>query len=155
MDVLFDSATVLNSCILAALHLLEVSNKCIAVCKVATPLRELTFHMGSHSVTCHPAEVTFLPLPQQKLVLDLATHWKCASSQYLDKVICTYVTSFWRDSRSTLQVCFLWHMRWHGVFVFLIDILMCCFETTGTVVGRSAPNFSSCSFLFCAVISVE
>jgi len=27
----------------------------------------------SHSVTCHPAEVTFPPLPQPKLVLDLAT----------------------------------------------------------------------------------
>ena len=40
-----------------------VSNKCIAVRKVAAPLRELTCHMGSHSVTCHPAEVTFPPLP--------------------------------------------------------------------------------------------
>ena len=47
-----------------------LSNKCIAVRKVATPLRELTCHMGSHSVTCHPAEVTFPPLPQPKLVLD-------------------------------------------------------------------------------------
>jgi len=46
------------------------SNKCIAVGKVATPLRELTCHMGSHSVACHPAEVTFPPLPQPKLVLD-------------------------------------------------------------------------------------
>ena len=46
------------------------SNKCIAVRKFATPLRELTCHMGSHSVTCHPAEVTFPPLPQPKLVLD-------------------------------------------------------------------------------------
>ena len=46
------------------------SKKCIAVCKVATPLRELTCHMRSHSVTCHPAEVTFPPLPQPKLVLD-------------------------------------------------------------------------------------
>jgi len=46
------------------------SNKCIAVRKVATPLRELTCHTGSHSVTCHPAEVTFPPLPQPKLVLD-------------------------------------------------------------------------------------
>jgi len=27
-------------------------------------LRELTCHMGSHSVTCHPAEVTFPPLFQ-------------------------------------------------------------------------------------------
>ena len=47
-----------------------VSNKCIAVRKVATPLRELTCDMGSHSVTCHPAELTFPPLPQSKLVLD-------------------------------------------------------------------------------------
>jgi len=30
----------------------------------ASPLRELTCHMGSHSATCHPAEVTFPPLPQ-------------------------------------------------------------------------------------------
>jgi len=46
------------------------SNKCIAVRTVATPLQELTCHMGSHSVTCHLAEVTFPPLPQPKLVLD-------------------------------------------------------------------------------------
>jgi len=31
---------------------------------------KVTCHMGSHSVTCHPAEPTFLPLPQPKLVLD-------------------------------------------------------------------------------------
>ena len=48
----------------------SVSNKCIAVRKVATSLRELTCRIGSHSVTCHPAEVTFPPLPQPKLVLD-------------------------------------------------------------------------------------
>jgi len=33
--------------------------------------------MASHSVTCHPAEVTFPPLPQPKLVLDLATPEGC------------------------------------------------------------------------------
>jgi len=34
--------------------------KCIAVLwNFTTPLREITYHMGSHSVTCHPAEVTF------------------------------------------------------------------------------------------------
>ena len=35
--------------------------------------------MGSHSVTCHPAAVTFPPLPQPKLVhvLDLATPEGC------------------------------------------------------------------------------
>jgi len=39
--------------------------KRIAVCATSTtPLRELTCHMESHSVTCHPAKVTFPPLPQ-------------------------------------------------------------------------------------------
>ena len=42
-----------------------------------SPLWELTYHMGSHSVTCHPAEVTFPPLPQPKLVLDLTTPEGC------------------------------------------------------------------------------
>jgi len=45
--------------------------------EVATPLLELTCHMGSHSVTCHAAEVPFQPLPQPKLVLDLATPEGC------------------------------------------------------------------------------
>jgi len=44
----------------------------------ASLLRELTCHMGSHSVTCHLAEVTFLPLSQPiKVVLDLATQEGC------------------------------------------------------------------------------
>jgi len=47
------------------------------VTEVTTSLLELTCHMGSHSVTCHPAEVTFQPLPQPKLVLDLATVEGC------------------------------------------------------------------------------
>ena len=39
--------------------------KRIAVCATSTaPLLELTCYVGSHSVTCHPAEVTFPPLPQ-------------------------------------------------------------------------------------------
>jgi len=42
-----------------------------------SPLQELAYHMGSHSVTCHPAEVTFPPLTQPKLVLDLATPEGC------------------------------------------------------------------------------
>ena len=44
---------------------------------LASPLREFTCHMGSHSVTYHPAELTFPPLPQPKLVLDLATPEGC------------------------------------------------------------------------------
>ena len=50
---------------------------CIAVRANASSLRELTCHMRSHSVTRHPAEVTFPPLPQPKLVLDLATPEGC------------------------------------------------------------------------------
>jgi len=48
----------------------KLSYNCIAVRKVATLPRELTCRMGSHSVTCHPAAVTFPPLPQPMLVLD-------------------------------------------------------------------------------------
>ena len=48
-------------------NIAEKRNGVIAVRKVATPLRELTCHVGSHSVACHPAEVTFPPLPQPKL----------------------------------------------------------------------------------------
>jgi len=33
--------------------------------------------MGSHSLTCHPAAVTFPPLPQPKLVIDLAIPEGC------------------------------------------------------------------------------
>jgi len=54
-------------------------------CNAATPLRELTCHMGSHSVTCHPTEVTFPPLPQPKLVLDLATP-EFSSPTYFRKI---------------------------------------------------------------------
>jgi len=45
--------------------------------KLTMPLREITYHMGSRSVTCHPAGVTFLPLPQLKSVLGLATPKGC------------------------------------------------------------------------------
>ena len=47
----------------------------IAVCKQASPLRKLTYHMGSHSVTCHPAEVTFPPLPHVTLQTIRYTRW--------------------------------------------------------------------------------
>ena len=52
--------------------MINVASKCIAVRKVATPLRELACHLGSH-----PAEVAFPPLPKPKLVLDLATPEGC------------------------------------------------------------------------------
>ena len=47
------------------------------VYNIVTPLRELTCHVGSHSATCHLTELTFPPLPQPKLVLDVATPGAC------------------------------------------------------------------------------
>ena len=44
--------------------------------------------MGSHSVTCNPTEVKFPPLPQPKLVLDLATPEGC-------KAELTWVVCWW------------------------------------------------------------
>jgi len=43
---------------------MTVSKQIIAVCKHVPPLQELTCHTGSHSITCHPAEVKFPPLFQ-------------------------------------------------------------------------------------------
>ena len=52
----------------------------LAICKVnwiavhnQNHPREITCHMGLHSVTYHPAAVTFPTLPQPKQVLDLVT----------------------------------------------------------------------------------
>jgi len=45
--------------------------------EITSRLWEIACHMGSHSVTCHPAAMTFPPLPQRMLVLDLATLWGC------------------------------------------------------------------------------
>ena len=56
--------------------------------------------MGSHSVTCHPAVVTFPPLPQPKLVLDLATQEEC-------KAQLTWVVVISHDSFSRNAVIYL------------------------------------------------
>jgi len=49
----------------------------IAVHESISLIWEITCHMGSHSVTCHLVVVTFLPLPQPKLILNLATLEGC------------------------------------------------------------------------------
>ena len=56
--------------------------------------------MGSHSVTCHPAEVTFPPLPQPKLVLDLATPEGCKAELTIDQYINKYDTQ-WQTNNET------------------------------------------------------
>jgi len=64
----------------------KVSNKCIAVRKVATPLWELTCNIGSHSVTCRPAEVTFSPRACWKQGIAVQKRmnqsWACLGSRY-------------------------------------------------------------------------
>jgi len=56
----------------------KVNVRGIALCNEPhSLLRKLKCHMGLHSVTCHPAEVTFPPLTQPKLVLDLAISEGC------------------------------------------------------------------------------
>ena len=58
-------SAVLNCLVFTSAWNKKGKKKRIAVCATSTaPIRELTCHMGSHSVTCHPAGVTFPPLPQ-------------------------------------------------------------------------------------------
>jgi len=59
----------------------------IAVCRGTSPLREITCRMGSHSVIWHPAEVTFPPIHQLRLILDLATPEGCKAE--LTKLVVT------------------------------------------------------------------
>jgi len=43
----------------------KVKRKCVAVCATSTaPLRKTAYHIGSHRVTCHPAEAALPPLPR-------------------------------------------------------------------------------------------
>jgi len=56
--------------------------------------------MGSHSVTWHPAEVTFQPLRQPKLVLDLATPEGCKRlswPSWLVTYLCLAYVCSWRS----------------------------------------------------------
>jgi len=48
----------------------EIKYPVIAVRQLASPLWELTYYMGSHSVTCHPAEETFPPSLHRGLNVD-------------------------------------------------------------------------------------
>jgi len=81
--VVFDQVCHLHARILSHQHQGQLQNYPITTSKYtvrsqpASPLREFTCHIGSHSVTCHPTEVTFPPSPQPKLVLDLATTKGC------------------------------------------------------------------------------
>jgi len=68
--------------------------------------------MGLHSVTCHPAEVTFPPLPQPKLVLSavLSTHANSIRVQQhaTEYPVCINRTTVWKRIW-TLQLYLGWH----------------------------------------------
>jgi len=66
--------------------------------EITTPLREIICHMGSHSVTCHPATVTYPSLLQPKLVLDLATPKGCKA-----EMICVVVRFQDRNTATYLR----------------------------------------------------
>jgi len=72
----------------------------IAVCENTSPLLEITCHMGSHSVTCHPAVVPFPPLTQLKMVLDLAPR-RAARLSWLRLWLHTKI--FYRQRRSPIS----------------------------------------------------
>jgi len=64
-----------------------------------------TTHIGSHSVTCHPAEVTFPPLPPTKLVLDLAASDGCkAELTYTMKWIETRKWVRWGNTHAAYRL---------------------------------------------------
>ena len=52
---------------------------------LASPLQELTCHMGSHSIACHPAEVTFPPLPFWYRIT-----WVVLDKGPLNECVCKY-----------------------------------------------------------------
>jgi len=100
--------------------------KRIAVCTTSTaPLRELTCHMGSHSVTCHPAEVTFPPLPQPIkagtrficVASTLSEHTLFISAQIIIEiaVFVNLLTVYWfvfthlRDENVATTICVMWN----------------------------------------------
>jgi len=76
-----------------------------------TLLREITYHMESHSVTCHLAAVTFPHLLQPKLLLDLATpdgrqaeltRWLYPKIVYPGNTV-TYLRNNWAVSWSGIE----------------------------------------------------
>ena len=67
--------------------------------------------MVSHSVTCHPAAVTFPPLSQPKLVLDLSTPEGC-------KAELIWVVLISQDSLQRNTVTYFrnnWKVSWLGI----------------------------------------
>jgi len=111
--------------------------------EIITPLQETTYHMGSLSVTCHLAAVTFPPLPQPKLVLDLATTGGCKAEliwyQKLEPVYSAYVMQSGTDTRLWLRSLnwvtksstIFWRMcHWHNKWY--LNVLPCGITKTNT-----------------------
>jgi len=82
--------------------------------------------MGSHRVTCHPAEATFPPLSQPKLVLDLVTLEGCKAELIY----------------SASEVTTLW--RYTNLFIIIIIIII-------IIIGTAADVRIQCPKLYIAV----
>jgi len=88
--------------------------------------------MGSHSVTCHPAAVIFLPLRQPKLVLDWATPEGCKTAQasclvhpvywtvrYLSQLGChRWVTDSWHNR------VWQWHVTMRRIQMSHVNVII-------------------------------
>ena len=76
-NAVFGQLSLTPSCLYAVFLWHELKYLTSKVSRLWSLLWEITLHVGSHSVTCHTAAVTFPHLPKPKLVLDLATPEGC------------------------------------------------------------------------------
>ena len=68
--------------------------------EITSQLREIAYHMRSHSVICHRAAVTFPSIPQPKLVLDYATPERC-KAELTSVVVISQDSLFAKDGHLT------------------------------------------------------
>ena len=116
--------------------------------------------MGSHSVTCHPAEVTFPPLPQPKLALDQETPKGCKAELTLDSNlrVCVRTRTYsvgrrwrgrgWRSRRPRGEAAGWLRPRWagpwpHGVQTAATDSIVDTTTTWGRAGRRPRWNWTT------------
>jgi len=117
--------------------------------------------MGSHSVTWHPAEVTFQPLRQPKLVLDLATPEGCKRlswPSWLVTYLCLAYVCSWR-SKSRVDTVTGQLADAIGDFACLVFLFGSIWETASCPVTVDTPSglatvdcsVTLCGIFWCAV----
>jgi len=87
-------------------------------------------YMGSHSVTCHPAAVSFPPLPQPKLVVDLVTQEGC-------KIELTYVCELSCDK---IQKSFLYKFTKNAHLRKMRNCFILCFIILSVLIRGITRN---------------